>query len=182
MKRVVNYIGLGLMAAAAVAMIAGDAFAGEPSSPLQPTAQKFYLDFDMFAPADLSCDATGPGVRTRATRDIAGKPVLRITGNAVDAEISCSLPDGTQFQTEVNRDRLLYNTMYPTYATVTFKSGADRMTTVLRQNDRIKHVRNGSFLRVAQGQNGDDGWASSLTSLGGRTAAGAKDASVLSGD
>lgn len=181
MRKVINYVGLGLMAAAAVAMIAGDAFAGESSSPLQPTAEKFYLDFDMLAPAALSCDATGPGVRTKASRDIAGKPVLRVTGNAAQAQISCALPDGTRFTTDVNRDPRLYNTMYPTYATVTYQRGADRMTTVLRQNDRIKDVRHGSFLRVAQGSGADE-WDSSLASLGGKTDGGATAAPVLIGD
>ena len=181
MRKVINYIGLGLMSAAAAAMIAGDAFAGEPSSPFQPTAEKFYLNFDMLAPAALSCDATGPGVRTLATRDLAGKPVLRVTGNAVGAQISCTLPDGTRFSMDANRDPRLYNTMYPTYATVTFQRGAERMTTVLRQNDRIRDVRHGSFLRVVQGS-GADGWDSALASLGGKTAGGAKAAPVLIGD
>ena len=40
MRKWLNWIGLGLMAAAAASMIAADAMAGEPSHGWEPTAQK----------------------------------------------------------------------------------------------------------------------------------------------
>ena len=136
------------VAASAAAMIAADAFAGEPSRPFAPTAQRFYLDFDMLAPPDLSCDASGPGVRVHQSRDLVGKPVLRVTGNAAGATITCSRPDGSRFITTANREQF-YNTAEPIRATVTFRQGSDAMTVVLRRGDRIVEVVHRSFVKVS---------------------------------
>ena len=171
-----NRIGLALMAAAAAAMIAGDAFAGEESRPFAPTSQKFYLNFDMLAPADLSCDATGPGVRVKQSRDLAGKP-----GNVWDARITCSRPDGSRYRTDANREQF-YNTAEPLRATVTYQRDRDAMTVVLRRGDDINdivEVAHGSFLRVVPGTGNMD---SSLRSLGGMNSSGADEAPVLRGD
>ncbi|WP_347267143.1 hypothetical protein [Paracoccus sp. (in: a-proteobacteria)] len=147
MKRWLNPIAIALMAASALAMIAADGFAGEPSRPFAPTAQKFFLDFDLLAPADLSCDASGPGVRVHRSRDLVGKPVLRVTGNAAGAEITCSRPDGSRFTTAANRLQF-YNSAEPVRATVTFQPGRDAMTAVLRRGERIVEVAHGAFVRV----------------------------------
>ncbi|UXU75211.1 MULTISPECIES: hypothetical protein [unclassified Paracoccus (in: a-proteobacteria)] len=149
MRKWLNWIGLGLMAAAAAAMIAGDALAGEPSQPWAPTAEKFYLQFDLLAPADISCDASGPGVRVKATRNLVGKPVLRLTGNVSDAEISCWRPDGSRYVTRANR-ALPYNSAEPVRATVSFDAARDAMTVVLRRGDqdRIARVLPRAFVRV----------------------------------
>lgn len=176
-----NRIGLALMAAAAAAMIAGDAFAGEESQPFAPTSQKFYLNFDMLAPADLECDASGPGVRVKKMRDIAGKPVLRVTGNVWDAQITCSRPDGSRYTTDANREQF-YNTAAPLRATVTYQRDRDAMTVVLRRGDDINdivEVAHKSFLRVVPGSRSMD---SSLASLGGMNSSGANEAPVLRGD
>ena len=176
-----NRIGLALMAAAAAAMIAGDAFAGEESRPFAPTSQKFYLNFDMLAPADLSCDATGPGVRVKQSRDLAGKPVLRVTGNVCDARNTCSRPDGSRYRTDANREQF-YNTAEPLRATVTYQRDRDAMTVVLRRGDDINdivEVVHKSFLRVAPGTGNMD---SSLRSLGGMNSSGADEAPALAGD
>jgi hypothetical protein len=149
MKKWMNRIGLALMAASAAAMIAADAFAGEPSDPFAPTAQKFYLEFDMLAPTDINCDADGPGVRTWVTRNIAGKPILRVTGNARDAHIECWRSDGSRYTTTANRE-LFYNTGEAIRATVSFNRNSDAMTVVLRRGDRerIQKVVHRSFVRV----------------------------------
>ncbi|WP_199259229.1 hypothetical protein [Paracoccus binzhouensis] len=140
MTKWLNRIGLGLMAAAAAAMIAADAFAGEPSDPFQPTAQKFYLQFSIFAPGDLQCDATGPGVRTKLTRGITGAPLLRITGNAAGAEIACRTRDGSRYTTDVNR-RVRYNTAGAVRATVIFQPGQEAAAVlVTRDNESDRMV------------------------------------------
>lgn len=176
-----NRIGLALMAAAAAAMIAGDAFAGEPSDPFAPTGEKFYLNFDMLAPADLTCDATGPGVRVKEMRDLVGKPLLRVTGNARGAQITCSRPDGSRYVTDINR-RQFYNTAAPLRATVSYSRNDDAMTVVLRRgddlNDIVEIVQN-SFLRVTPGTGAMD---SSLAALGGMNNTGANEAPPLLGD
>jgi len=139
MKKWMNRIGIALMAASAAAMIAGDAFAQESSSPFTPTSQKFYLEFTIFTPTGMQCKAEGPGVRTKLSRNIAGQPVLRVTGNAKGADISCWLPDGTRYTTDVNR-QVKYNTAGAVYATVLFDRGRDDMSIELRrdnQDDRI---------------------------------------------
>ena len=162
------------------AILEGAAFAGEPSDPFAPTAQKFYLNFDMLAPADLSCDATGPGVRVKEMRDLVGKPLLRVTGNAAQASITCSRPDGSRYVTDVNR-RQFYNTAEPLRATVSYSRNDDAMTVVLRRgddlNDVVAVVQN-SFLRVTPGTGAMD---SSLASLGGMNT-GADQAPPLLGD
>lgn len=147
MKRWLDRIGIALLAAAALGMIASDAFGGEPSRPFQPTAQKFYLDFDMFAPPDLSCDAEGPGVRVRQSRDLAGKPVLRVTGNAAQARILCWRPDGSRYATDANREQF-YNTAEPVRASVSFARHARAMPVILRRGDRIVEVLPHGFVRV----------------------------------
>ncbi|MDS9467406.1 hypothetical protein RGQ15_07445 [Paracoccus sp. MBLB3053] len=144
-----NRMGLALMAASAAAMIAADAFAGEPSDPFAPTAQKFYLEFDTLAPLDINCDASGPGVRTKVTRNLAGKPILRITGNADQAEIACWRSDGSRYTTTANR-ALRYTAGEPIHATVSFNRDRDAMTVVLRRGvkERIVKVLHRSFVRV----------------------------------
>lgn len=141
-------IGAVLLALAAFAMIAGDLMARElAGGERAPTSQRFILSFDMFAPADLSCEASGPGVVTHASRDLAGKPVLRVTGNAAGAEILCSRPDGTVWRAISNRTAE-YTASSPTKATVTFTRGRPAMTTVLRIDGRRDAYDFKSFVRV----------------------------------
>ena len=175
-----NRTGLALAAMAAGTMIAGAGFAGDPSRPFAPTSEKFYLNFDMLAPADLSCDATGPGVRVKQSRDLAGKPVLRVTGNARDAQITCSRPDGSRYRTDANREQF-YNTAEPLRATVTYSRDKDAMTVVLRRGDKLEplEVAHRAFLRVVPGTGSMD---SSLAALGGMNTSGADQAPVLTDD
>lgn len=148
MKGVMRIMGAVLLALAAIAMVAGDLLAGRAEAgPFAPTAQKFILNFDMFAPADLACAASGPGVRSRASRDLAGKPVLRVTGNVSAAEILCSRPDGATYRALSNRTAD-YTPSAPTEATVTFQRGKPAMTTVLRINGRQDAYDFKSFVRV----------------------------------
>lgn len=148
MKKTMNWIGAALLAAAAVAMIAGD-LAARPAEagPLTPTPEKFILSFDMFAPGGIDCDATGPGVRTHETRNLAGKPVLRVTGNASAADIRCTLPNGAVYEARSNRSAH-FTPSAPTEATVTFQQGLPAMTTVLRTQVREDVYDFKSFVRV----------------------------------
>lgn len=153
MKPWMNRIAVGLMAASAVAMIAADGFAGEASDPLQPTGQKFYLQFSIFAPGDLQCDAMGPGVRTKVSRGITGAPLLRITGNAAGAQILCWRDDGSRYTTDLNR-RLRYNTNGAIRATVTFRPGQDAGSVLVQRDgeqDRlVPTVYPRAFVRVQE--------------------------------
>ncbi len=149
MKKVSRLIGAGLLTLAALAMIAGDLMAGgrAEAGPFTPTSEKFILNFDMFAPMGLSCAASGKGVRSKATRDLAGKPVLRVTGNASGADIECALPDGTRYRVTSNQGAS-YTPAAPTEATVTFERGQPAMTTVLRIQGRQDVYDFKSFVRV----------------------------------
>lgn len=146
-------IGATLLALAAFAMIAGDLMARElkmgdlTGGESAPTSQRFILSFDMFAPADLTCEASGPGVVTYASRNLAGKPVLRVTGNAAGAEILCSRPDGTVWRAISNRTAE-YTPSSPTKATVTFTRDMPAMTTVLRIDGKRDAYDFKSFVRV----------------------------------
>ncbi|GLK65750.1 hypothetical protein F8A10_02560 [Paracoccus kondratievae] len=148
-----NRIGLTLMAAAAAAMIAADAFAGEPSQPFAPTAEKFYLKFSVFAPADIRCDATGPGVRTKVSRSVTGAPLLRITGNASDAQIQCWRPDGSRYTTDVNR-KVSYNAAGAVWATVMLQTGGDAASVMVERDgeqDRlVPTIYSGAFVKVRE--------------------------------
>lgn len=124
-------IGRSSILATVALLVAG----GASAAPLTPTSQRFILNFDMFAPADLSCFASGPGVRSYASRDLAGKPVLRITGHAAAADIRCTRPDGSHYQLTANQ-RTDYTAVGPTWGTVTFVRGKPAMTTVLRVSGR----------------------------------------------
>ncbi|AGT09572.1 hypothetical protein [Paracoccus aminophilus] len=149
MKKLTRIIGAGLLALAALAMIAGDLLAHgrAEAGPFTPTTQKFVLNFDMFAPSDLSCEATGAGVRSKATRDLAGKPVLRVTGNASGADIQCARADGTRYRVTSNRTAS-FTPSAPTEATVTFERGQPAMTTVLRIQGHEDVYDFKSFVRV----------------------------------
>lgn len=136
-------IGAALLTLAAFAMIAGDLMAGERL----PAHQRFILNFDMFAPADMSCAASGPGVASRLSRDLAGKPVLRVTGNAQGADIRCSRPGGDSWRVTANR-RAEYTASAPTWATVTFQRDMPAMTTVLRIDGKRDAYDFKSFVRV----------------------------------
>lgn len=135
MKKWMNRIGIGFLAAAVFTMVAGDLLAGEAAPDFQGTPQKFYLTFDIFSPADIKCDATGPGVRTHMSRNLAGRPILRVTGNAEAAQITCARPDGSRFTTTANRSAY-YNTAEPLRATVLFREGLDAMQVLLYRGDR----------------------------------------------
>ncbi len=143
MTRRARIIAAGLLAPVTGAVLAGAALAG----PFTPTAEKFILNFDMFAPADLSCAASGEGVRSKATRDLAGKPVLRVTGKASSADITCALPDGTRYLVTSNRTAR-FTPSAATEATVTFQRGQPAMTTVLRVQGRRDVYDFKSFVRV----------------------------------
>lgn len=148
MKQVTRIIGAVLLVLAALAMVAGDLLA----SPGHAGAERqrfetFVLHFDMFAPPELRCDASGVGVRSRATRDLAGKPVLRVSGNAADADIRCRLPDGPEYKVLSNRDAY-YTAAAPTEATVTFVRGKPAMTTVLRIHGMQDVYEFKSFVQV----------------------------------
>lgn len=149
MKQFTRIIGAGLLALAALAMIAGDLLAAgrAEAGPFTPTAQKFVLNFDMFAPADLRCDASGEGVRVKSSRDLAGKPVLRVTGNASGADIQCTRADGTRYRVTSNRTAA-FTPAAPTEATVTFERGQPAMTTVLRIQGQQDVYDFKSFVRV----------------------------------
>lgn len=149
MRKFTRIIGAGLLALAALSMIAGDLFAKgrAEAGPFTPTAEKFILNFDMFAPSDLSCAASGEGVRSKASRDLAGKPVLRVTGNASGAAIECALADGTRYRVTSNHDAV-FTPSAPTEATVTFERGQPAMTTVLRIQGRQDVYDFKSFVRV----------------------------------
>lgn len=139
MKSWLNRIGLSLMAASAAAMIAADAFAEPSTNPFAPTGQKLYLGFSVFAPADLECRADGPGVRTKLSRNIAGKPLLRITGNVKGATITCTGSDGSQYTTDVNR-RVRFSASSPVYATVYFNQGSDAMSIEITRDNLDERV------------------------------------------
>lgn len=148
MTGAMRIIGAALLALAAISMIAGDLMAREANGVARsPADQRFILSFDMFAPADLSCEASGPGVVTYASRDLAGKPVLRVTGNAAGADIRCTRPDGTVWRALSNRTAP-YTPASPTRATVTFTRGMPAMTTVLRIDGRRDAYDFKSFVRV----------------------------------
>lgn len=153
MKKWMNRIGIALLAAAAFSMIAADLLlAGEPSNPLQPTAQKFYLQFSILAPGDLQCDATGPGVRTKLSHGITGTPLLRITGNAAGARIDCWTPDGSHYTTDLNR-QVRYNTSGAIRATVMLQPGLDAADVMLErdnQSDRMPSVIPNAFAKVQE--------------------------------
>ncbi|WP_139221638.1 hypothetical protein [Paracoccus halophilus] len=167
------------LAAWAMALIGGGAFADGASATV-PTGERFYLNFDMLAPADLSCDATGPGVDARQTRDLAGKPVLRVTGNARGARITCERPDGSRYVTNANRLER-DTTVDPIWGTVTYQRDKDAMTVVLYRGEKYAPlaVAHESFLRVVPGTGNMD---SSLVSLGGLNTGGAEAAPILEGD
>ena len=147
MRKWLNWIGLGLMVAAAGSMIAADAFAGDSSLAGRPQGERAYVTFDLFSPSDLSCSAAGADLRVSQSRDLLGRPVLRLTGNARDAEITCSRPDGSLYRMTALRGRSS-SAASPLMATVTFRRGRDAMTTVLRRDDRILDVAHRSFVRV----------------------------------
>ena len=154
MKKWMNRIGLALMAASAAAMIAADAFADEPSDPFAPTAQKFYLQFTAFSPADIQCDATGPGVRTKLSRNIVGTPLLRITGNVTAARIECHRPDGSRYTTEVHR-QVRYSAAGAVRAVVYFDPSRDAMSVQLRRDTddddlMVPTILPRAFVRVPQ--------------------------------
>ena len=104
-----------------------------------PISQKFYLNFDMLAPAVMECDADGPGCGSKM-RDIAGKPVLCVTGNAWDAQITCQRPDGSRYTTDANRAQF-YNTAEPLRATVTYSRDRDAIDRVPDPGDDIRGYR-----------------------------------------
>ncbi len=149
MMQAMRFIRAAGLSLAALTWVAGGLMADgrAEAGPFTPTAQKFILNFDMFAPSDLSCVATGDGVRSKSSRDLAGKPVLRVTGNAAGADIECALPDGTRYRVTSNNDAT-FTPGAPTEATVTFERGQPAMTTVLRIQGRQDVYDFNSFVRV----------------------------------
>lgn len=151
MKRAVRWIGIGITAAAAATMLMADLVLAAPPLPTQGVPQSFELDFDLFVPRDMQCEAVAPDAIVRASRSITGVPHLTIRGIAETAEITCRLADGTTFTTDAHR-RIDYDAGRVARATVGFRRGAREMTVVVRDGgsdlDRDPQVLIGGFRRM----------------------------------
>lgn len=95
--RVTRWVGLGLMALAALTMIAGDALAAAPKA-------SFTLRFDLLSPQPIACTADAPSAVVRSDRDLTGRPILHVTGDLTGARITCTGPDGARWATDLPRD------------------------------------------------------------------------------
>ncbi|MFD2843112.1 hypothetical protein [Paracoccus cavernae] len=73
--------------------------------------------------------------------------MLRVTGKASSADITCALPDGTRYLVTSNRTAR-FTPSAATEATVTFQRGQPAMTTVLRVQGRRDVYDFKSFVRV----------------------------------
>lgn len=106
----------------------------------------FILRFDLLSPPTLNCNADAPEAEVRSSRDLFGKPMLRVFGNARNAIITCTDRDGSRWQTTASR-RARYSPAAPTYGTVLYRPG-QRATAILVETGEHAVIQLKSFVRV----------------------------------
>ncbi|MRX50595.1 hypothetical protein GI374_09080 [Paracoccus sp. S-4012] len=91
-----KWIGVTLLALAAVAMLAGDLMAAPHHS--------WTLRFDLFTPKGVNCEASAPHASVRRGQDLRGMPRITVTGDISTASITCTAPDGSRWRTALPAD------------------------------------------------------------------------------
>lgn len=65
---------------------------------------RWTLRFDVLTPPAISCAADAPGGTVRASRGLAGSPIITVHGDLEAASIICVMPDGSHWGTRLPRD------------------------------------------------------------------------------
>ena len=150
MKRAVRWIGIGVTAAAAATMLLADMALAGPASISRVgatgTRDQFVLRFDLLSPGGFSCAADAPGSQVRSGRDLLGRPMIRVFGDARAAVITCTDAEGTRWQATANRTAP-YTPAEPTYGTVVYRPGQPAMMTIVELGDQTEYQHK-TFVRV----------------------------------
>lgn len=139
MKRLIRWIGVTIMAAAALTMVMADMVLAAPR-------QDLTVHFDLFSPQGVTCAVEAPGASVRQGRDILGKPLIRILGDAAGAAITCTGPDGARYRLDAQA-RAPFSPALATWVTVVFRPGQARMLTITESGRKTVHDTN-SFVRL----------------------------------
>ncbi|WP_167626664.1 hypothetical protein [Paracoccus luteus] len=130
MKRAVRWIGIAVTAAAAATMLLADLALAAPP------VEVYVMRFDLLSPGGLSCTVDAPaGSRVTTSRDLTGKPYIRIWGEPRAAAITCTDPQGVRWQATAQRTARFAD-FGPTYGIVLYRPGRDAMTTIVQRGDQ----------------------------------------------
>lgn len=149
MKRAVRWIGIGITAAAAGTMLFADMALAGPSISrvgVTGTRDQFVLRFDLLSPSGMSCQADAPGSQVRNSRDITGKPMIYIFGDARAARITCTDQSGAEWVATANRTAP-YTPAKATYGTVVYRPDQAAMMTIIDLGNRTEYQHK-TFVRV----------------------------------
>lgn len=136
MKKVIRWIGVGIVALAAFSLLLADMVLAAPGSQpgLSPERQQLTVSFDLLSPRGMTCEATGPG-QIKNRRDLFGKPRIEIFGHAETTEITCRLPDGQSFGMDVQKT-ITYRPGHIAEAKIAYRTGAPAATIFVTNGDR----------------------------------------------
>ena len=125
-----------------LAVVAAAALLAAPAG-----AASYRMMFDILSPPGIDCAATPPpGGAVRLSRGIAGNPVVFISGgNLREAQITCTLPDGSRWQATAHQ--LLRARTAHAEGMVLIRNGAPHGTTLLTLDGRDEVVMR-SFTRL----------------------------------
>lgn len=150
MKRALRWIGIGVTAAAAGTMLLADLALAAPLSisrvGVTGTRDQFVLRFDLLSPSGLKCRADAPGSQVRESRDITGKQMLYIFGDARAARITCTDPGGVEYAATANRTAP-YSPAKATYGTVVYRPDQASMMTIIDLGNETEYQQK-TFVRL----------------------------------
>lgn len=109
-------------------------------------AGTYRLMFDLLSPAGITCEARMPeGGNVHQSHNLMGNPVIRLIGDVRNAEILCTLPDGSRWQALAQRR--VSPASWPVDAVVAARIGA-KSTVTIHSIGRHSTVIHNSFQRI----------------------------------
>lgn len=149
MKRVVRWIGMAIVAAAAATMLLADVALAQPRADDRgrwAPINIYVMSFDLLSPGGLACEVDAPGSEVRTSHDLMGHPYIRIRGNPAAATIICTDPQGVRWQATAQRTAP-YIRAGTIYGTVLYRPDRAATTTIVDVGNRTEYQHK-TFVRL----------------------------------
>ena len=105
MKQVIRWIGMGIVAAAALTMVFADMVLAQPAqAPAQTHVVDYQVRLDLFSPLDVRCRGTSREGHVRAGRDLMGRDLVTLHGPYAGMQILCERPGAGRFLIDARPD------------------------------------------------------------------------------
>lgn len=149
MKRVVRWIGMGIVAAAAATMLLADVALAQPASDGRgrwAPKHVYVMQFDILSRGDISCAIDAPGSQVRTSHDIMGHPHIRIWGDPAAATIICTDGEGVRWEATAQKTAP-YIRAGTIYGTVLYRPDRAATMTIVDVGNRTEYQHK-TFVRL----------------------------------